>query len=108
MRLALLLVLVGLLASPALTASNTVAPAAAGSGAGTVSGYAVSAISYALDGDTVDAVSFTLSPPGAATVKARLAPGEPWTPCTIASATATCPVGTPLAAASSLDVVAAG
>ena len=107
MRLALLLVLLSLLASPALTASNTVAPGAAGSGAGAISGYAVSEISYALDGETVDAVSFTLSPPGATTVRARLAPGEPWTPCAVASATATCIVRTPLAAVSSLDVVAA-
>ena len=107
MRFALLLVLLGLLASPALTASNTIAPAAAGGGAGAISGYAVSSIAYALDGETVDAVSFTLSPPGATTVKARLSPGEPWTTCAVVAATATCAVGTPLAAVSSLDVVAA-
>lgn len=107
MRFALLLVLLGLLASPALTASSTVAPAAAGSGAGTISGYAVSSISYALDGETVDTVSFTLTPPGAATVKARLSPSAPWTTCTVASTTASCAVGTPLADVGSLDVVAA-
>ena len=108
MRLGLLLLLPALFAAPALTASSAVPPGAAGAGSGVISGYAVSSITYSLADDTIDTVWFTLSPPGAATVKARVAPSEPWVPCTLAGATASCPVGTPVAAASSLDVVAAG
>ena len=108
MRLGPLLLLPALFAAPALTASSSVPPGAAGAGSGVVSGFAVSSISYALADDTIDTVSFTLSPPSAATVKARVAPSEPWTPCTLAGATASCPVGTPVAAAIALDVVAAG
>lgn len=107
MRLVLLLVLPAL-AGPALTASSTVPPTVAGSGSGVVSGYTVSAISYSLEGEIVDTVSFALSPPGASTVKARLAPGEPWTQCTVAGGNASCPVGTPVPTAISLDVVATG
>jgi hypothetical protein len=108
MRLALLLVPLALLASPAWTASNTVDPAGVGSGAGAVSGYAVSSVAYALEGATVADVSFALSPPGATTVRARLAPDAPWTSCTVAAGGASCPVGTPVASATSLEVVATG
>ena len=108
MRLLLLLALPALFAAPALTASNTVTPTAAGAGSGAISGYTVSAISYTLDGEVVDVVSFALSPTGATTVKARVAPVEPWTSCAIAGAVASCPVGTPLSIASALEVVAAG
>jgi hypothetical protein len=107
-RLSLLLLLPALLAVPALTASSAVPPGSAGAGTGVISGYAVSSISYSLDDETIDSVTFALSPAGAATVKARLAPSEPWTPCTLVGATASCPVETPVAAASALDVVAAG
>jgi hypothetical protein len=100
MRLLSLLALPAVLAAPALTAPS---PAADGA----VSGYVVSAISYSLDGQNVDAVSFRLSPPGAATVRARLAPDEPWTGCALAGDVASCPVRTPLADVRSLAVVAA-
>ena len=108
MRFGVLLLLPALFAGPALTGSNIVPPESAGGGTGVISGYAVSSISYSLDDETIDTVSFALSPAGAATVKARLAPSEPWTACTLAGATASCPVETPVAAASALDVVAAG
>jgi hypothetical protein len=108
MRFGVLLLLPALFAGPALTASNVLPPGSAGGGTRVISGYAVSSISYSLDDETIDTVSFALSPAGAASVKARLAPSEPWTACTLAGATASCPVETPVAAASALDVVAAG
>lgn len=109
MRLLLLaLVLPAVAAGPALTASNDVAGARAGAGSGAISGYAVSSISYVLDEATIEAVTFVLSPGGATTVRARLAPSEPWTPCTVAGAAVSCPVGTSVTAAAALDVAAAG
>ena len=107
MRLLFLLALPALFAAPALTASSTVPPTATGAGSGVVSGYVVSAISYTLDDEVVDTASFSLSPAGATTVKARLSPEEPWTSCAIAGSAVACPVDTPVSAASSLDVVAA-
>lgn len=106
MRLALPLVLLALVAGRAATASNAVPAGGAGAGSGAVSGYAVSEISYSVTGERIDGVTFTLDPPGAAVVKARLAPGEPWTSCTVTGGTASCPVATALAAVSALDVVA--
>ena len=105
-RSAVVPVLLALLAVPALTASNGVAPAPAGAGSGAISGYTVSSVSYSLDGDAVDAVSFELAPPGARTVRARLAPGRAWVACTVAGTSASCPVKTPLADAVALDVAA--
>ena len=101
-----LILLPAFLVSPAITATNAVPAGTAGSGSGTVSGYAVSDISYSLSGETVDGVSFTLDRPGATTVKARLSPAEPWTSCTITDTAVSCPVTTQLAAVSTLDVVA--
>jgi hypothetical protein len=108
MRPVLLFVLLALLAGRAATASNAVPSGGAGAGLGTVSGYTVSDISYSVADDMIDGVSFTLAPPTATVVKARLAPGEPWTACTIASGTASCPVATTLASMSELAVVATG
>lgn len=109
MRLLLLaLVLPAVLAGPALTASNGVPGASAGAGSGAISGYAVSSISYVLDEQTIEAVTFVLAPGGATTVRARLASSEPWTPCTVAGAAVSCPVGTSVTAAAALEVVAAG
>ena len=101
-----LILLLALVGSPAMTATNAVPPVTAGSGVGAVSGYAVSGISYSLSGETVDAVSFTLDRPGATTVKARLAPAEPWTPCSVIGTAVSCPVTTPLAGVTALAVVA--
>ena len=107
MRFALLLVIPALLAGRAATASNGVPAAAAGSGAGVVSGYTVSSISYSLSEDVLDGVSFTLSPAGARTVKVRLAATEPWSACSIAGTSASCPLSTSIGTAARLDVVAA-
>lgn len=108
MRLLLLALVLPAVAGPAVTASNDVAGARAGAGSGAISGYAVSSISYVLDEATIEAVTFVLSPGGATTVRARLAPSEPWTPCTVAGAAVSCPVGTSVTAAAALDVAAAG
>lgn len=108
MRFALVLILPALFAGRAATASNTVPASPAGSGAGAVSGYTVSAVSYSLAGETVDGVSFTLSPAGAATVSARLAPGEPWTACAVAGNAVACPLSIAASEATSLEIVAAG
>ena len=48
------------------------------------------------------------APAGAAIVKARLAPGEPWAACTIAGGAVACPLSIAAAAATSLEIVAAG
>jgi hypothetical protein len=107
MRYLLVLILPVLFAGHAATASNTVAAAPAGSGAGSVSGYTISSVSYSLAGDSVSGVSFALSPASAAMVKVRLAPGEPWTSCTVAGGAASCPVAIVAADAVSLEIIAA-
>jgi len=105
MRFLLVLIPV-LFAGHAATASNAVPPGSAGSGVGSVSGYAISSVSYSLTGNTVGGVSFALSPPGAATVKVRLAPSEPWTSCTIARDVVSCALSLGVAEAESLEIVA--
>lgn len=107
MRFALLLILPALFAGRAATASNAVPVSAAGSGAGAVSGYTISAISYSLSDDTLDGVSFTLSPATATTVKVRLAPDGLWNDCTVVGAAAACALATAVAEATTLEVVAA-
>jgi hypothetical protein len=107
-RLALVLILPALFAGHAATASNTVPASLAGSGAGPVSGYTVSAVSYSLAGETIDRVSFTLSRAGATMVQARLAPGAPWAACTVAGSTVACPLSVAVSDATSLEIVATG
>ena len=107
MRFALLLLLPALFAGRAATASNAVPAGSAGSGAGAVSGYVVTSISYSLAEDVLDGVSFTLTPAGAHTVKVRLAATEPWSACTVSGSAVSCPLSTTVSAAARLDVVAA-
>lgn len=73
-------------AAYAFTASNTVPNSVAGSGSGTVSGYTVTNIHYALNATTptnVDSVTFTISPAvpstgsGKVVVEATLSSGGP-------------------------------
>jgi hypothetical protein len=108
MRPLLLLALPALFAGPALTGANAVPGTTGGLGSATISGYEVTEVAYALDGETVEAVSFQLAPASARTVRARLAPNRPWTSCTVAGGTVSCPIATPVDAAATLDVVAAG
>lgn len=67
----------------AFTASNTVPPTNAGSGAGAISGYTVSNVAYTLNADPskIDAVTFTLDK-AAGTVKAQLVTAGTWYSCT--------------------------
>ena len=107
MRPLLLFALPALFAAPALTASSSVPTTAGGLGSATISGYQVSSIDYELDDETIDAVSFELAPATARTVRARVASQLSWTACSVAGAAVTCPVGTPVAAATALEILAA-
>lgn len=101
----------------AFVASNTVPGTQVGAGAGTISGYAVSSVSYSLNSTNpanVDAVSFTLDA-SASTVRVKLESGSttyyPASNCTnTAGNDWTCATTTPtqatVAAADELSVVA--
>lgn len=106
----------------AFTAANTVPNSNAGSGAGTVSGYTVTNVHYALNATTpvnIDSLTFTVNPvipntgTGKVIVQAALTSGGPSTyTCTTNTAgdTVTCATTTPQLTAdklSSLTVVAA-
>jgi hypothetical protein len=121
--------LVGIVASLAIaggayafTASNTVPTSNVGAGSGTVSGYAVTNLHYALNSTTpsnIDSLTFTVSPvipstsTGKVTVSAALTTGGPNTyTCTTNTAgdTVTCATTSPQLTAdklSSVTVVAA-
>jgi hypothetical protein len=114
-RLAALVLFAGVLGSAAyaFTASNTVPGSAAGSGAGAISGYTASAVSYSLNATNpgnIDQVAFTLNPTAAGTVKIKLAAAGVWYACANAAGSVTCntTVGTQatVAAASELTVLA--
>lgn len=100
--------------SYAFTASNTAASTQAGQGTGTVSGYTVSSVGYTLNASTpsnVDAVTFTISPASATTVKAQLASGGTWYSCVNTSGSVSCATTSPqmtVATATTLNVVATG
>ena len=70
----------------AFTATNTVPSSSAGSGSGTISGYAVSAIAYTLNATTpsdIDSLTFTLIA-NATTAKAKIVSGSTtYTACSI-------------------------
>jgi hypothetical protein len=100
--------------SYAFTASNTVPNTAAGQGTGTVSGYTVTSVGYTLNASTpsnIDAVTFTISPASATTVKAQLASGGTWYSCTNTAGSVSCATTSPqmtAATAATLNVVATG
>ena len=81
--------------SYALTETNTIAPSKAGDGAGTVSGYAASAVHWNLDATDptkATSVTFTLdSAPGS--VKAQVITGGTWFTCSNAGTAVTCSLG---------------
>lgn len=94
-------------ASNALTASNTVPSQTAGSGASTISGYTVSAVSYTPNATTpgnIDAVTFTLSA-AATSVKTKLVDASStYYSCTNTSGMNwSCTTTTPQATAASAD-----
>lgn len=101
----------------AFVASNTVPGTQVGAGAGTISGYAVSGVSYSLNSTNpanVDAVSFTLDA-SASTVRVKLESGSstyyPAANCTNTAGndwtcSTTAPTQATVAAADQLSVVA--
>ena len=97
----------------AYTAANTVPETRAGDGAGTVSGYTVSAVDYVLAADPtlVDRVTFTLDA-AASTVKAKLeAASTTYTDCSNVSANdwqCDFTVDVPVRTADELTVIATG
>jgi hypothetical protein len=106
----------------AFTAANTVPTSNAGAGSGTVSGFTVSSLHYALDATTpinIDTLTFSVSPAipntgsGKVVVQALLSSGGPNTyTCTTdtAGTAVTCPTTSPQLTAdklSSVTVVAA-
>jgi hypothetical protein len=111
----LILVLILAAGVYAFAAANTVPESGAGDGSGTISGYTISAISYALNATTptnIDSVSFTITPTGGAsaptTVYAQLNGGGSWYSCSLAAGTWSCALsGQTVLAASNLRVVAA-
>lgn len=98
-----------------LTASNAVPTTKAGDGAGAVSGYTVSGISYTLnasDPSNLDKVTFSVdtAPPAGATLRIELATGGSWYACTNVGTTVTCATTSPqatVAGTSTLRVVIA-
>ena len=100
--------------SYAFTASNTVPTTQAGQGTGTVSGYTVSAVGYTLNASTptnIDAVTFTISPATATTVKAQLVAAGTWYSCVNTAGSVSCATTSPqmtVATAATLNVVATG
>ncbi len=91
-----------------LTASNAVSAQRAGGGAGAISGYVVSGVSYGLDDERIVTVSFDLDPAGAGTVRVRLGPAGSWHACDVVADGVTCALDEPISSATSLDVVATG
>jgi hypothetical protein len=96
----------------AYTASNTVPTTAAGLGATAISGYTVSGVGYSLNTSTpsnIDAVTFSLSPTAASTVKAQLVTGGAFYSCTNTAGSVSCATTSPqatVAAANQLTVLA--
>jgi hypothetical protein len=113
-RYVLVALAAGILASGAyaFTASNTVPASNVGSGSQAISGYTASNVSYTLDAtnpQNIDAVSFTISPTTAATVKVQLASGGSWYACANSGGNVSCATTSPqatAAGATQLTVVA--
>ena len=100
--------------SYAFTASNTVPTTQAGHGSGTVSGYTVTSVGYTLNASTptnIDAVTFTISPATATTVKAQLVAAGTWYSFTNTAGSVSCATTSPqmtVATAATLNIVATG
>jgi hypothetical protein len=100
--------------SYAFTASNTVPTTQAGQGTGTVSGYTVTSVGYTLNASTptnIDAVTFTINPTSATTVKAQLVAAGTWYSCVNTAGSVSCATTSPqmtVATAATLNVVATG
>jgi len=106
------LVVLSAIGAYVFAATNTVPATQAGAGSAAISGYTVSNVAYTLNSDPtkIDAVTFTISPAAAGTVKAQLVSGGTWYDCTNSSGSVSCDttVGTQATVAPSnqLSVVA--
>jgi hypothetical protein len=92
----------------AVTAANTIPASHAGDGTGTVGTYTTSNIDYTLDGFDITAVTFTLSPAAAASVRVQL--NGSWYSCTNTAGSVSCTTTSPQATVldpSTLQIVAA-
>lgn len=113
-KFVIITILAGILASAAyaFTAANTVPGSTAGSGAGAISGYTATAVTYTLNGTTptnIDSVAFTIAPTTTAAVKIQLAAAGSWYSCVNTAGAVTCATTAPQAtvvAATQLTVVA--
>ncbi|MGZ8716418.1 MAG: hypothetical protein ACXWYO_04830 [Gaiellaceae bacterium] len=77
----------------AFTASNTVPSSNAGSGSGTVSGYTATNLTYALtaaDPNTIDTLTFDISPTTTSVVKVKAGTTGSWKTCANAAGAITC------------------
>ena len=94
-------IVLGLAASAyGFTAANAVPISHAGDGTGAISGYTASKIQYNLDAvnpQDLDSVTLTLTaaPVAGSTMKAQLAPGGAWYPCSSAGQIVTCGTTSP-------------
>ena len=112
---AIVVALLALLGSSALTATNTVPASQAGDGANAITGYTVSDIDYALNAtnpQNIDTVTFDLdsTPDAGSDIQIRLdASTSDWYSCTFSGVDVTCDVTSPVitvALADELRVVA--
>lgn len=90
----------------AYTASNTVPTSNAGTGAGVISGYTVTDVSYTQNGTDprdLDAVTFTISPADADEVNAQLVDGGAWYSCVNTAGSVSCDTTSPQATAAAAD-----
>ena len=98
----------------AFTASSSVQAAQAAEASGAISGSAVSSVAYSLNAaapSNIDAVTFSIGSSPARTVKAQLAEGGAWYPCTATSGSVSCATTSPqltVTTATTLHVVATG
>jgi hypothetical protein len=119
LRVAIVLVIAALvgIGAYAFTATNTVAGSNAGVGSGTISGYTVTNVHYALNStfDKIDSVTFDINPGNTSVLKVKFTNSGSWFDCPNASGggtqTVTCDVsGSPgpvdLATADNLSVAA--
>lgn len=90
----------------AYTAANTVPASNAGTGAGTISGYTVTNVSYTQNGTdprNLDEVTFTISPSDADEVNAQLVDGGAWYACVNTTGSVVCDTTSPQATAAAAD-----
>ena len=113
---ALMLIIILASAAYAFADANVVQESGAGDGFAAISGYTTGAIHYSLTAanpQTVDSVSFTLTPTAGASaptvVKVWINDTGSWTNCTLSTGTWTCSFSSPISVATAvkLRVVAA-